>query len=203
MHTILTVHSSPRSSASYSRKIAEKLSIAIAARYDKANCITRDLSAQPTEHINNLTIEGFYTPPEQMTEALTHATHHSDELITELQSAQTLIISAPMYNFSLPSNLKAWIDHIVRINHTFSYDGQGFTGLVNVQKAYLALAYGARGYAEGGSFRAMNFLEPYLVSLLSFLGIGEIEIFSLQGTTTVDTELDRDQQQLFEKIQNL
>jgi FMN-dependent NADH-azoreductase len=88
-----------------------------------------------------------------------------------------------MYNFSIPSALKAWIDQIVRIGRTFAYDGINFTGLVTVKKAYVICAYGASGYTDGGAFASFNFLEPYLKSLLSFLGIGEIQFFNLQATT--------------------
>lgn len=88
-----------------------------------------------------------------------------------------------MYNFSVPSALKAWIDQIVRIGRTFAYDGTNFTGLVTIKRAYVICAYGAGGYTDGGGFASFNFLEPYLKGLLSFLGITEIQFFNLQATT--------------------
>jgi FMN-dependent NADH-azoreductase len=120
---------------------------------------------------------------------MTSATALSDELIGELQSADILLISVPMYNFTVPSAFKAWVDQIVRIGHTFAYDGTNFTGLVTVKRAYVICAYGASGYTDGGAFSAFNFLEPYVKGLLSFLGISEIQFFNLQATTSDQTTL--------------
>ena len=72
---------------------------------------------------------------------------------------------------------------VLRIGHTFSYDGKNFAGFVKVKRAYVICAHGAEGYTEGGPFSAFNFLEPYLKSLLNFLGIFDVQFFAVQATT--------------------
>ncbi|MGH1539915.1 MAG: FMN-dependent NADH-azoreductase [Arenicella sp.] len=181
MSYILRIDSSPRSTESHSRRIANYIENALLAKNSELHIRRRDLAAMSIPHINNDTIAGFFTPDNAMTTELQLATALSNELISELKDASILIISAPIYNFSTPSALKAWIDQIVRINATFSYDGESFTGLVSIKQVYLALSYGASGYAD--QLVSMNFLEPYLVSLMNFLGMDQVDIFTIEGTT--------------------
>jgi FMN-dependent NADH-azoreductase len=162
MTQILRIDSSSRVEGSHSRELADYFQAAWLKKYPEDRVIVRDVVKNPAPHIADLTIAGFYTPPEQQTEAMKQAIALSDELVDELQSADVLLLSVPMYNFSVPSALKAWIDQIVRIGRTFAYDGTNFTGLVTVKQAYVICAYGAGGYTDGGAFSAFNFLEPYL-----------------------------------------
>lgn len=194
MKTILRIDSSSRTTASHSRALGDYFENAWQKRYPGTAVVRRDLVTEPLPHIAEQTIAGYYTPEEQLTPDLRAATALSDCLIAELQSAGILLLTVPMYNFSIPSALKAWIDQIVRIGYTFSYDGKNFGGLVKVKQAYVMCAYGAGGYTDGGPFSSFNFLEPYLKSLLGFLGIPEVQFFSVQATTadptTVATNID-------------
>lgn len=183
MTIILRVDASARTQDLVSRTLGDHLERRLVARMPDARIVRRDLAANPLPHIESNTIAGYYTPPDQMTDALRRATALSDELIGELRSADILILTSPMYNFSIPSALKAWIDQIVRIGHTFSYDGASFAGLLGSKKAYIALAHGAGGYQAGQAFAAANFLDPYLRFMLSFLGITEISVFPVEATT--------------------
>lgn len=183
MTTLLRIDSSARIGTSQSRALGDYFINSWHARNPGTKIISRDLVAEPIPHISNQTITGYYTPAENLTAELRSATALSDHLIAELQSSDVLLLTVPMYNFSIPSALKAWIDQIVRIGHTFSYDGKSFGGLVKVKQAYVICAYGAAGYAEGEAFSAINFLEPYLKSLLGFLGIPDVQFISLQATT--------------------
>ena len=181
MSYILRIDSSPRLEGSHSRRIANAIESGLRRANPDLLVRRRDLAAVNIPHITNEAVTGFYTPDDQMTPELRAATALSDELIAELKGAEVLLISTPMYNFGVPSTLKAWIDQIVRINQTFAFDGAAFTGLVPVRKAFLALAYGASGYTDGAPFSPMNFLEPYLVSLMGFLGIADTQVFRLEG----------------------
>ena len=203
MTYILRLDSSPRKSDSISRQIADKVEQHLKDLDPELSVKVRDLSCAELPHISNETITGFYTPADAMTAELKAATALSDELIYELKQADTLIISAPMYNFGVPSSLKAWVDQIVRINETFSFDGSSFAGLVAVKRAVFVLAYGASGYAPGGAFSAMNFLEPYLNSLASFLGIEEIKTIRIEGTTGDPEALLEAKQSAIEEISEL
>ena len=86
-----------------------------------------------------------------------------------------------MYNFGIPSALKAWIDQVVRIGKTFDFDGQSFSGLVQNKRAFLVIAYGADGYTHG-DLKIADFVEPYLRFVLNFIGIADITIVAAEGT---------------------
>jgi FMN-dependent NADH-azoreductase len=180
--TLLRIDASARHEGSHSRQLGDRVEAAWRARHAGGRVLRRDLAAEPLPHISATTIAGYYTPPEQLTPSLRDATALSDRLIAELKSADTLLITSPMYNFSVPSSLKAWVDQVVRIGHTFAYDGSAFQGLVTRPRAVLALAYGGPGYI-GGPFAAMDHLQPYLASLLGFLGIAQVDVVSVEGTT--------------------
>lgn len=98
-------------------------------------------------------------------------------------AAQHLLICTPMYNFSIPSALKAWIDQLVRIQRSFRFDGERFEGLLGRRNAHVALAYGAVGYLNGGPYSAADFTAPYLRFVLNFLGISEVHVHAVEGTS--------------------
>src|SRR5215211_2399966 len=126
---------------SVSRTLGDYFEAAWLDRNPRDRIIRRDVAAEPIGHIADRTITGFYTPADQFTDELSAATALSDLLIEEIQAADVLLLTVPMYNFSLPSALKAWIDHVVRIGHTFSFDGTDFTGLVTERRAYVLCAF--------------------------------------------------------------
>jgi len=107
----------------------------------------------------------------------------SNRRLPPTQEADVLLIATPMYNFSVPSALKAWIDQVVRIGRTFSYDGKGFAGLLPGRRAFVMVAYGAGGYLDGGPFAAADFVQPYLKFLLGFLGISDVTFVAIEQTT--------------------
>ena len=183
MTRILRIDSSSRIEDSHSRKLADYFEIAWLEKYPQDTIVRRDLVKTQLPHLSNTAIAGFYTPAAEQTPEMKQAVALSDELVEELQSANILLISAPMYNFTVPSALKAWIDQIVRIGKTFAYDGKSFAGLVKVRQAYIICTYGSSGYVGDGAFSSLNFLEPYLQGLFGFLGITQIKFFHLQGTT--------------------
>lgn len=183
MTYILRVDSSPRYSASHSRRLADRLQHELVRYHAGAAVRVRDLARAPAPHLTHETVAGFYSAPEDLTPELSAATAASDALIAELKGAAALIISAPMYNFSAPSVLKAWIDQVVRLNATFAFDGSGFSGLVPVETAYLALSYGLTGYQPEQDAAGLNHLEPYLTSVLSFIGVRKVMAFYVEATS--------------------
>ena len=183
MTRILRIDASSRVDGSCSRDLADQFISDWLRREPSTQVVVRDLVAAPIPHIINATIQGYYTPSDQMTLPLKAATALSDLLISEVRDADALLISTPMYNFSIPSALKAWIDQIVRIGHTFSYDGKSFAGLLPGKRAYVMVAYGAGGYVDGGAFAAVDFVQPYLRFLLGFLGMTEITFIPIEQTT--------------------
>ena len=203
MTYILRLDTSPRNTDSLSRNLADEIEQHLLGLNKNLFVKTHDLAKAGLPHISNDTIAGFYTAPKEMTSRLKEATALSDKLIHDLKAADTLLISSPMYNFGVPSSLKAWIDQIVRINKTFSFDGESFEGLVPVKRAVLSLAYGATGYAPNSNFAHMNFLEPYLISLMGFLGIEDTQVIRVQGTTGRPEELIVAQQKASDEVSKL
>jgi FMN-dependent NADH-azoreductase len=183
MTRILRIDASSRRDEAHSRELANLFLSRWLAREPDAEIMQRDLAEAPVPHIASETIQGYYTPAEQMTAALKTATALSDRLIAELVDADVLLIATPMYNFSVPSALKAWIDQIVRIGRTFSYDGKDFAGLLPGKRAFVMVAYGAGGYLDGGPFAAADFVQPYLRFLLGFLGISDVTFVAIEQTT--------------------
>ncbi|MBN04170.1 NAD(P)H-dependent oxidoreductase [Ponticaulis sp.] len=193
MAHLLRIDASARIEESHSRALGDYFETAweaanpITRRFlsktPKNEIVRRDLAARPISHIANSTIAGFYTPPDGFTPDLYAATAMSDELIAELQAADTLVITTPLYNFSVPSSLKAWIDQIMRIGHTFSFDGENFGGLLQVKDVVIICAYGASGYLDANTMKSANFLQPYLEFLFGFMGADSIRFISAEGMT--------------------
>lgn len=183
MPTLLRIDSSSRKTGSHSSALANRVEAQWLNAHPTGEVRRRHLAFEPITIISQETIAGFYASPEAMIDDPRAATALSDRLIAELQAADTLLIAAPIYNFSVPAALKAWIDQITRIDRIFAYRDGAFAGLLNIRRAIVACAYGAEGYLDGGPFSAADFLEPYLRFLLSFLGIESIEIVGVEATT--------------------
>lgn len=183
MSRVLRIDASSRIDGSVSRDLANAFISKWLEHNPNDQVMVRDLVAAPIPHIADVTIKGYYTPTDQMDAPLRAATALSDLLIHELRAADVLVMSVPMYNFSVPSALKAWIDQIIRIGQTFSYDGKGFNGLLLGKRAYVMIAYGAAGYLDGGPFGGADFVQPYLKFLLNFLGITDVTFIPVEATT--------------------
>ena len=111
--------------------------------------------------------------PSKLSSAQRNYLSASDRLIEELQVADTIVIGAPMYNFAIPSLLKAWIDQIVRMGKTFSNGPQGPRGLLGNKKLIVITARGG-AYAKGTPTEAFDFQEPYLRHILGFIGLTDV-----------------------------
>jgi FMN-dependent NADH-azoreductase len=184
--TLLRIDSSARGAASVSRRLADAVEAGWLAAHPGGRVQRRDLAREPLPHISDATIEGFYAADAALDERLRAATARSDQLIAELAAAHTVLIAAPIYNFSVPSSLKAWIDQVVRIRRTFAYEDGQFRGLVTGPRAVLALAYGAGGYE--GPMASFDHLRPYLTTLLQFLGIADVRCVAAEATTGPDAQ---------------
>lgn len=179
MSTLLRIDASARQNESVSRTLADQVQTQWTEANPSGRVITRDLTDQPVAHITETTIRGFYAA--ELDAELAEATHLSDELIEELLAADEILLSTPMYNFSVPSSLKAYIDQIVRINRTFAVvDGQ-LQGLVPDKRVYIVLAEGA-AYQES-PMTDYDFLRPYLDRLFRFLGMQQLAFLTVEATT--------------------
>ena len=136
----------------------------------------RDFREHPVPHLDAAWLQALMKPASERSEQQQAKVDYSDSLIAELQSADTIIIGLPMYNFSVPSMLKAWIDHIARAGVTFKYTEQGSVGLLLGKKVVLVAAMG--GVHEAG---ATDFLRPYMKQIMSFVGLDDVEFVTADG----------------------
>jgi FMN-dependent NADH-azoreductase len=133
----------------------------------------RDLATTVLPLITDEWVEGSSVDPAQRTAAHQTAIAASDTLIAELVEADTIVIGAPMYNFSIPFPLKAWIDQIVRRSQTFSYGPEGPKGLLKDKKVFVVTSR-AGAYGPGSPMQRADFQEPYLRFILGFIGITDV-----------------------------
>jgi FMN-dependent NADH-azoreductase len=164
--TVLHIDSSARRAGSVSRDLTAQ----IVERLGAAEVIRRDL-ATPLPLLDETWINANFTPADQRSDEQTQLLAQSDALVEELKAADTLVIGAPIYNFSVPAGLKAWIDLVARVGLTFTYTDQGPVGLLEGKRAIIAVASGG---TEAGS--AIDFATGYLRHMLGFMGITEVEI---------------------------
>jgi FMN-dependent NADH-azoreductase len=178
MSHILLITSSPRLE-SYSTKVAQSLAEQLASRAPNAKVTVRDLTRQPLPHIDDSFATGRNLPADKLTPAQENVLALSDKLLEELFAADSIIIAAGMINFGIPSNLKAYIDYIVRPGVTFRYSDKGPVGLIKGKKLYLVLARG--GVYGEGPMQQFNFQDTYLRTAFAFMGVNDIELITIEG----------------------
>lgn len=172
---ILEISAGARSAGSISRQLTADLIAALDSRHDETDISRRDL-ADGLPFIDEAWIAASFTPDEDRNRHHQQALAHSDALVEELKAADVLVIGAPIYNFSVPATLKAWIDMIARARLTFEYTENGPRGLLEDKKAYVIVPSG--GVPVGSP---MDFATPYLRHALSFVGITDVEFIGAQG----------------------
>lgn len=178
MKSILQINSGLSGGESQSSILSDALADAFNSEHSGVQFVRRDLSVDPLPHLSLETFRAFADPSISPPPA---GLTLSDSLITELQDADTLILGVPMYNFHVPSSLKAWIDHVTRAGKTFQYAEQGPVGLLSNKRAIVCIA-------QGGSFlnTAADTLTPYLKQTLALIGIKDVEFVSAEGLAMGD-----------------
>lgn len=177
-NTVLHIDSSARFTDSASRN----LSAGIVKHLAPASVTHRDLGNEALPQIDETWIGANFTPADMRTDAQKQALALSDALVEELKAADTIVIGLPVYNFSVPTSLKAWIDLVARAGLTFQYTENGPEGLLQGKRAIVAYASG--GVPMGSP---VDFASTYLRQVLAFIGITEVEFIAAEGTS-VDAE---------------
>jgi len=174
---ILHITSSSRGAASYSSRVAANVIAEITGRTPGATVTVRDLATNPLPHIDDDFVVATRSPTGPQTDKQRGQLALSNALVDELLAADLIVIAVPMINFTIPSNLKSWIDHIARAGRTFSYSEAGPKGLVSGKQVIVVPARGGI-YAAGS---AMDFQVPYLKSVLGFLGMTDLQVVEVEG----------------------
>ncbi len=181
MTTILHIDSSVRSQGSLTRQLGAEVIAKLQAANPGATIVTRDVVSNPLPHLTEQHIGAFFTPAEQRNAEQAYAIKTSDALVDELLAADTIVIGAPMYNFSITSGLKAWIDHIARAGRTFQYGANGPQGLVTGKKVIVVVASG--GVYSAGPAAAYDHVTTYLRAALGFLGMTDVSFVIAEGVS--------------------
>ncbi len=183
MPTLLNIQSSPRGLNSISRSLSQDFVAAWQTKHPDGKVVLRDLSENNLPYIGIPWITGIFLTADKHTPEMQRALAVSDELIAELLSAGEILIGTPMYNFTVPANLKAWIDLIVRprVTHSGPPDRKG---LVTGKTCKIIIASGGT-YDEGLPSAASDYESGYLKRVLAFIGITDVEVILAGGTAAV------------------
>lgn len=173
MKTLLRIDSSIRKIDSISRAMGDHYVMRWKAHHPAGRIITRDLQVNPVPHLTHTTVQAFFRGhPTDDELAL------SDALINELMISDELLITCPMYNFQIPSSLKAYFDHVVRVNKTFQQNNGAYIGLLKNKKCTILTTMGGK---KRDINQDENF-ESYLRYILAFVGIADTKIYCTDGT---------------------
>ena len=176
MSNVLIIESSARQQDSFSRELTQQFISHWKTLHPADRLTTRDLAVNPVPHLDADLLGGWMRPEAQRNAAEQASLQRSNELTDELLAADVLVLAAPMYNFAIPSTLKAWLDHVLRAGLTFKYTDTGPQGLLTGKKAYVLTA---RGGIYAGS--TADHQEPYLRQVLAFVGIHDVTFIHAEG----------------------
>jgi FMN-dependent NADH-azoreductase len=170
MSNLLVLTSSASGADSVSNLLVEDAVAEIVVRQPDIHVVRRDLDREPLPHLTHKNVAGVRAQAASEAEAAASALSHA--LIAELKAADLVVIGAPMYNFSIPTTLRAWFDHVLRPGVTFGYSEGGPKGYVEGKRVLVIQARGGL-YSEGPG-QATDFQEPYLRQLLGFIGLTDV-----------------------------
>jgi FMN-dependent NADH-azoreductase len=183
MSTLLHLDSSPLDS-SISRELTREFVKTWKAAHPDGKVIYRDVAAHTPRHVDAAWIGAAYTPEASRTDEQRATLQLSEELIAELEAADEYVLGVAMHNFSIPATLKLWIDQVARNGRTFSYGANGPEGLLKGKKATILAASGG-AYEAGTPAGSFNFADPYLKTVLGFLGVTDVTVVNAGGAAKV------------------
>lgn len=176
MSRVLIIESSARQQDSVSRHLTQAFISQWKAAHPTDEINVRDVAANPLPHLDSILLGGWMKPEDQRSVDERDALARSDVLTDELLAADVLVMAAPMYNFAIPSTLKAWLDHVLRAGITFKYTPTGPQGLLTGKRAFVLTARG--GIHMGAT---SDHQEPYLRQVMAFIGIHDVTFIHAEG----------------------
>ncbi|MCP5124194.1 MAG: NAD(P)H-dependent oxidoreductase [Gammaproteobacteria bacterium] len=176
MKTLLQLNTSLFSGQGQSTQLADQFVARWRDKNPDGRVITRDLAADPAPHLDGARFQSFLTAPESRTEAQNVVVAYSDALIEELRAADIVVLGLPMYNFGIPSTLKAYFDHVARVGVTFKYTEKGPVGLLGDKTV---VVYAARGGRYAGT--PLDTQTDYVRNFLRFIGIDDVRFVYAEG----------------------
>lgn len=181
MSTLLKINASLFSGNGQSSQLTERFATAWQASHPGTRLIERDLAASPVPHLDGARFMSFLAKPEERSAEQQAVVDFSDALIAEIKAADVIVIGLPMYNFGIPSQLKAYFDHLARAGVTFRYTANGPEGLITGKKAYVLAT---RGGIYAGTPKDSQ--TTYVRDFLGFIGITDVEFIYAEGLNMGD-----------------
>jgi len=195
MSTLLQINASLFSNNGQSSRLADKFVAAWQAQNPDGQVVVRDLATDPVPHLDGERFLSFLAKPEERSAQQQAVVDFSDTLIAQIKDADAIVIGLPMYNFGIPSTLKAYFDHIARAGVSFRYTENGPVGLLGGKKVYI---FAARGGLYAGT--AKDSQTTYVRDFLNFIGLSDVEFVYAEGLNMGEERknaaLDSAQQQL-------
>ena len=188
--TLLHLDSSPMEKVSVSRHLTAEFVKNWKDANPDGTVIVRDTTTSAIPPVTAAWVGAAYTPEAALTPAQRETLALSDTLIAELFAADEYVVGVPMHNFGIPSTLKLWIDQIARVNKTFSYATGAPVGMLTGKRATILIATG--GWYDAGTVMASyNHVEPYLRTVLGFLGVTDVTVLAAGGAAALNRGADR------------
>lgn len=198
MSNVLIIESSARQQDSISRQLTRQFISQWQAAHPADRITVRDVALNPVPHLDANLLGGWMKPAEERNDDEQISLDRSNELTDELLAADVLVMAAPMYNFAIPSTLKAWLDHVLRAGVTFKYTATGPQGLLTGKRAIVLTARG--GIHTGAS---SDHQEPYLRQVMAFIGIHDVTFIHAEGLNMGGDFVERGMNQALAKLAQL
>jgi FMN-dependent NADH-azoreductase len=180
MSNVLLVTSSLFGDNSKSSQIAHELVDIWQATHPGTTVTERALTPDSIPHLSLDVLGAAMTPPDKRSAEQAAAARSADRLIEELEAADAIVLAAPMYNFTIASTLKAWIDHVARAGRTFRFTANGPEGLLKGKQVFVVTGRGGI-YSGDAPAKVYDFQEPYLRGVLGFLGLTDVTFVHVEG----------------------
>jgi FMN-dependent NADH-azoreductase len=204
---VLHLDASARNSRSHTRRLSAQLIADLQRSCPEMSIVRRDVAADPPPPVSEDWIAAAFTAESQRTPGMRGVLRLSDDMVNELFACDLYVFGIPMYNYSVPSVFKSYIDQIVRVGRTFSFDPndklQPYRGLLPNKSMVLVTARGDAGYGPNGPHRAKNHLEPYVTEVFGFLGVDRVETVAVENDEFGGSSLHRSVRQAEIRLQNL
>jgi len=183
---ILQIKASVFNGSGQSSRLSDQLVAQLRAHNPGAEVLQRDLVADPVPHLDAARVGAFFSKAEARTAEQKAVIAYSDALIDEVRQADVIVLGLPMYNFGVPSQLKAWFDHLARAGVTFKYTDKGAVGLLTGKKAYVVVT-------RGGVYGAAQdeFETGFVRQFLGFVGITDVEFVVAEGLALGEESLNK------------
>ncbi|KXH82925.1 FMN-dependent NADH-azoreductase [Chryseobacterium kwangjuense] len=202
MNKVLIINASIRNERSYSRKLTRLFTENWKAKYPDDHFTFREAGLENIQPIDEQWIAEAFTKPKDRNEENQEALQFSNELIRELKENDIYVIGTPMYNWSIPSGLKAYIDQVMRINETWKFrsgkpDGD-YVGLLENKKLFILSSRGDTGYGENEKNEHMNFQTTYLQFIFGIMGVKDITVISLDNEEFGGEIFEQSKEEIFQ-----